>query len=66
MKPQFAKHPQLTFIIRKLSESFAASRRFVGEVDVRIESVYTARRLLGLCYRVVRDVQRSRGSILWP
>ena len=66
MKPQLTEHPQLTFIIRKLSESLAASRCLVGEVDVGVKSVYTARRLLGLCYRVVGDVQRSRCSILGP
>ena len=50
MKPQLTEHPQLTFIIRKLSESLAASRCLVGEVDVGVEAVYAAWRLLGLRY----------------
>lgn len=50
MKPQLTRHPQLTFIIRELSESLAASRCLIGEVDVGVEAVYAAWRLLGLRY----------------
>jgi hypothetical protein len=65
MNDQFTKRPQLTFIIRELGISLAARCRLVGEIDIGVESVYTARRLLGLCHRVVRGVQRSRSPILW-
>ena len=57
MNSRREQHPQLTFVICELGESLATSRRLVGEVDIGVEPVDTARRFLGLCHRVVRDIQ---------